>query len=540
MSEDALPLLTESSESLDSSIVRMLMDATPDRIYFKDLQSRFVRNNLAQARLLGAASPEDCVGRTDFDYFSAEHAERALADEQEIIRSGRAVIGKVERITMRDGTTSWVSTTKLPWRDAQGRIIGTFGLTRDITETKNAEEKLTEERNLLRTIIDHLPSRIYVKDRDARYVLNNRAHLASLGASAQEEVTGRTLGEILPGDRADTAMADDQQVMATEQPILSDEKSAVLEDGSTRWSLTTKVPLRDVRGHVAGLVGISLDITQRKLAEQELARRTEEMEADVFMARQLQEAFLSRPYPTFPRGAEPVASALRFTHCYVPATTLGGDFFDIIQFSDTRCGLLICDVMGHGVRAGLLTAMIRGVVQEMGSRAADPATVLGELNNTLCPIAEQTGQTMFASAFFALVDLETNTLHFANAGHPPPIIMRAVDDNIERLALPDPEPAAGLLPQFPYTAGRTALAPGDRIIAYTDGLIEATNSRGTYFGEDRLCFLLGQCASLKFESTCTQLLRAVRDYSGGSGALEDDVCIVAMEVARPADAPSAS
>ena len=535
MSEDALPPLAEQAESLDSSIVRMLMDATPDRIYFKDLQSRFVRNNLAQARLLGEASPEDCVGKTDFDYFDKEHAERVLADEQEIIRTGHAIIGKIERITLRDGSTSWVSTTKLPWRDDQGRIIGTFGVTRDINEAKAAEEKLTEERNLLRTIIDHLPSRIYVKDRDSRYILNNRAHLASLGATAQEQVTGRTLREIMPGERAEIAMADDQQVMATGAPILSDEKSATLDDGTTRWSLTTKVPLRDTHGEVTGLVGISHDITQRKLAEQELARRTAEMEADVFMARQLQEALLSRPYPVFPRTVSPEQSRLRFSHCYVPATTLGGDFFDVIQFSDTRCGLIICDVMGHGVRAGLLTAMIRGIVQEMGPRAADPALVLAKINDTLCPIAEHTGQTMFASAFFGLVDLETMSLHFANAGHPPPMIIRASDDSIERLTLPDPEPAAGLLSNFSYSSTHTHLALGDRLIAYTDGLIEATNSRGTYFGEDRLCFLLGQCASLKFESTCTQLLRAVRDYTGGSGALADDVCIVAMEVAKPAD-----
>lgn len=531
---DAPPPSPASEESIDASIVRMLMDAVPDRIYFKDLESRFVRNNLAQARLLGAASPDECVGKSDADYFLPEHAARARADEQEIIRTGRAIVGKVEHITLRDGSTSWVSTTKMPWRDASGRIIGTFGLTRDITATKAAEEKLTEERNLLRTIIDHLPCRIYVKDRDSRYLLNNRTHLQTLRVTSQEEATGHTLRELVPGERAELAMADDQQVMATETPILSAEKSAVLDDGKTRWSLTTKVPLRDTRGQVAGLVGISLDITQRKEAEQELARRNAEMEADVFMARQLQEAFLSRPYPVFPRGVAPAASALRFTHCYVPATTLGGDFFDVIQFSDTRCGLIICDVMGHGVRAGLLTAMIRGVVQEMGARAADPALVLAEINDTLCPLVEHTGQTMFASAFFALVDLETSTLRYANAGHPPPLVMRASDGQIDRLTLTDPEPATGLLPQFTYSANEITLAPGDRLIAYTDGLIEAADSRGAYFGEDRLCFLLGQCESLKFESICTQLLRAVRDYSGASGALADDVCIVAMEVAPTA------
>ncbi|HLP24275.1 MAG TPA: SpoIIE family protein phosphatase, partial [Acidobacteriota bacterium] len=474
--------------------------------------------------------------KSDFDYFSREHAEKARADELEIIRSGRAIIGKVEHITMRDGKTAWVSTTKLPWRDTSGRIIGTFGMTRDITETKVAEEKLTEERNLLRTIIDHLPARIYVKDLEARYVLNNRAHLASLSVNAQEEVLGHTLREIKPGERAEVAMADDREVMATGEPILNNEKSATLDDGSVRWSLTTKVPLRDVRGQIAGLVGISHDITKRKLAEQELARRTEEMEADVLMARQLQEVLLSRPYPVFPHGVPLEASALRFAHCYVPATTLGGDFFDILQLSDTRCGLLICDVMGHGVRAGLLTAMIRGVFQEMGPRVADPAHVMSEINEALCPIAEQSGQAMFASAFFALVDLETRTLHYANAGHPPPIVIRNGSD-IERLALPDPEPAAGLLARFAYTSGQTAFHPGDRLIAFTDGLIEATNSSGLCFGEDRLCFLLGQCAGGRFESICTQLLRTVRDYTGGTGALADDVCIVAMEMTPTDQAP---
>lgn len=517
------------AESLDSSVVRMLMDATPDRIYFKDLESHFIRVNAAQARLLGANSPEECVGKTDFDYFAPEHAEKARADELEIIRSGGAVIGKEEHITMRDGAAAWVSTTKLPWRDAAGRIIGTFGMTRDITAAKLAEEKLTVERNLLRTIIDHLPSRIYVKDTDSRYLLNNHAHLASLGDKTQEQVAGRTLREILPGDRAEVAMVDDQQVLASGQPILNNERSATLEDGTTRWSLTTKVPFRDLRGQITGIVGISHDITTRKLAEQELARRTEEMEADVLMARQLQEVLLSRPYPVFPRGVAPAASALRFNHCYVPATTLGGDFFDLLQLSDTRCGLLICDVMGHGVRAGLLTAMIRGVFQELGHRASDPAHVMNEINETLCPIAEQSGQAMFASAFFALVDLEARTLHYANAGHPPPILVRN-GEAIERLALADPEPAAGLLPGFAYTSGETAFAPGDRLFAFTDGLVEATNASGTFFGDDRLCFILGQCSALEFDRTCNQLLRTVRDYTG-TNALADDVCIVAMEFA---------
>ena len=87
-----LSATTAPTQSLDSTILHVLMDTIPDRIYFKDLQSRFVRNNLAQARSLGAASPEDCVGKTDYDYFSREHADQAFIDEQVIIRTGRPII----------------------------------------------------------------------------------------------------------------------------------------------------------------------------------------------------------------------------------------------------------------------------------------------------------------------------------------------------------------------------------------------------------------------------------------------------------------
>ncbi|MEO5957627.1 MAG: PAS domain-containing protein, partial [Opitutaceae bacterium] len=472
--------------SLDSAILHVLMDTLPDRIYFKDLESRFVRNNAAHARSLGASSPDACIGKTDFDFFSTEHAHRALEDEQEIIRSGKAIIAKIERLTMRDGKQGWASTTKLPWRDASGRTIGTFGVTRDVTATKEAEEKLVEERNLLRTIIDHLPSRLYVKDTASRYVLNNKSHLAVLGAKAEADAIGRTTLDFFPGERGLQALADDRQVMGGGASILNQEKSDFGPEGERQWSLVTKVPLRDLRNQVIGLVGISHDITRRKIAEQELQRRTTEMETDLRMARQVQEAFLMRPYPVFPRGVPAQMSALRFAHRYIPTTTLGGDFFDIIQLSDTKCGVLVCDVMGHGVRAGLLTALIRGTVEEMGIRAEDPVHVLSEINHCLMPIVEQTGQPVFATVFYGVIDTAASSLHYGNAGHPPPLVLPAGSDRIARLTPADPEPAAGLLAGFQYTRHECPFRPGARFLAYTDGVLEATGTEGEIFGEERL------------------------------------------------------
>jgi PAS domain S-box-containing protein len=168
-----------ANSSLEAAILRLLMDTIPDRIYFKDVQSRFVRNNAAHARSLGA-TPEQCIGKTDFDFFSREHAELASADEQEIVRSGLPVIGKVERITRRDGSRGWASSTKLPWRDGTGRIIGTFGISRDITATKDAEEKLVEERNLLARSNAELEQFAYVASHDLQEPLRAVASCVQL------------------------------------------------------------------------------------------------------------------------------------------------------------------------------------------------------------------------------------------------------------------------------------------------------------------------------------------------------------------------
>jgi PAS domain S-box len=502
------------------------MDTIPDRIYFKDLQSRFVRVNQAYAKWHGIGSPDDVVGKSDHDLFAAVHADVAYAQEQEIIRTGVPMVAKMEKLTLKDGSIAWGSATKMAWRDSAGRIIGTFGLTRDATAAKKAEEKLVEERNLLRTIIDHLPARIYVKDTSSRYLLNNLAHLLMLGVHEQAEATGRTTLDFFPNERGHQALADDREVITTGNAILNQEKSDY-SAGEPHWALTTKVPLRDVHDNIIGIVGISHDITQRKLAENELKRRTAEMETDVLMARQVQETFLPRTYPVFPRGVPSESSALRFAHRYVPATTLGGDFFNILQLSDTKCGVLVCDVMGHGVRAGLLTALIRGVVGELGERAENPINVLTEINRSLSPILEQTGQPIFATAFFGVIDTATDSILFGNAGHPAPMIRRA-DGSVIKLTSANPEPAAGLIPGFTYTRQECSFSAGDLFFGYTDGVVEAPNPKGQLYGDDRLAIFLRHSLGTSAEELCNNLVAELASYSNRA-IFEDDVCMLAVE-----------
>lgn len=139
---------TEESLARNQSFLATLMSHLPDHIYFKDLDSRFLAVNESKAKRCGRNDPAELLGKTDFDFFSSEHAQQAMEDEREIIRTGNPVVNLEEKETWPDGSETWVSTTKLPLRDSRGQVIGTFGLSRDITERKRTENQLarfTEE-----------------------------------------------------------------------------------------------------------------------------------------------------------------------------------------------------------------------------------------------------------------------------------------------------------------------------------------------------------------------------------------------------------
>ena len=132
----------ENALKRERFLLKTLMDNLPDSIYFKDKESRFIAVNRAMAVLFGMEDPGDLLGKTDADLFASEHAQAALRDELEILRTGQPLVNIEEKETWPDGHETWVSTSKLPLRDPNGNIIGTFGLSRDITEKKRAEGKL--------------------------------------------------------------------------------------------------------------------------------------------------------------------------------------------------------------------------------------------------------------------------------------------------------------------------------------------------------------------------------------------------------------
>ncbi len=262
----------EAAISAERTLLRTLIDNLPDFIYVKDTEARFLITNQALAEYMGAASPEETIGKTDRDFYPAEAAAKFRADDLAVIRSGEPFVAE-ESVLNEAGQRVWTLTTKLPMRDAQGNVIGLVGVGRDITESKLFEERLAAERNLLRTLIDNIPDSVFVKDRQSRNLLNNIVHYRDiLGVTSQEEALGKTDFDFFPKEMAQDFYENEQALMASGEALIDHEHRVLKPDGSTIYHLNTKVPLRDPAGTVIGLVGIARDITDRREAEAERDR----------------------------------------------------------------------------------------------------------------------------------------------------------------------------------------------------------------------------------------------------------------------------
>jgi PAS domain S-box-containing protein len=286
----------DAALAYERDLLCTLLDNSPDCIYFKDRQSRFVQCSKAFEELFQVSDRSRFIGKTDFDFFTEEHARPAYEDEQEIIRTGQPLLGKVEKETHPDGRATWCLTNKLPWRDKGGNIIGTFGISKSVTALKEAEDKLASERDLLRTLLDNFPDAIYYKDRQSRFVRLSKstvekslaaarsrhcgsqpsadpaelpAHLAGVEQFA-EYMLGKTDFDFFAESHARPAYEDEQEIIRTGKPILGKLEEETHPDGRITWCLTTKMPWCDKDGNIIGTFGISKDFTALKKAEVEL------------------------------------------------------------------------------------------------------------------------------------------------------------------------------------------------------------------------------------------------------------------------------
>ncbi|VGO21167.1 SpoIIE family protein phosphatase [Pontiella sulfatireligans] len=390
---------------------------------------------------------------------------------------------------------------------------------------------------LLKNLMENMTDNIYFKDTQSRFIMVNKAFCDWTGLSP-DHVIGQTDFDLFASAHAQQAFDDEQRIVASGKPMIGIEEKETWPDGRVTWVSTTKMPLKSSDGETIGTFGVSRDITDHKEAELQAARYAEQircikerMEEDVRMAAELQKTFFPRTYPVFPEGAPPEESVVHFLHYYHPSGMVSGDFCTIRRLSATESGIFLCDVMGHGVRAALGTALICAMVEEVSSQEKDPGGFLGRMNELLLPILRQEDTFLYATACYMVFDAATGQLRLANAGHPVPLHFQAAEKTADWLFGDDTlrGPALAIAEGAVFETAEKTLLPGDAVVLYTDGLYEAENDAGEEFGEARLLAAAQRLAGERLEDVFPTLA----DETARFAALNDDICLVGLRYKRP-------
>lgn len=449
---------------------------------------------------------------------------------------------EVRLLNLRSHGWRWIRVNGLVESDENGKPVQLVGVWVDITRRKMADMHAMEERDLFRTLINYLPDNIYFKNRESRFILANDATAKKMGVATPSDLIGCTDRNFFAGDTAETARREELQIMRSGVPVTNRIHKESWKQGQNSWCKLSKFPWYAADGTVKGIVGISSDVTElvetqqryQRMAEQ-LDERNRALEKEIGLAREIQRALQPLRIPDRVwKVAGGVGRRARFHHVYMPCTGVAGDFFEVFSVGNAGVGMLICDVMGHGVRAALITAMLRGLVeQEHITNLADtPALLLSSLNRQLSRIFSLANITMFATACYVYLDLERGRLRLSGAGHPTPIVLSA-EGRALRPAIPR-SPALGLMESAMYRESDMALEPGMKLMLYTDGLIEARNAEGDELGMKRVMDFLQQRAPQSIKEMIDISLAGMHQFTG-STRQDDDICLVGVEILESRD-----
>lgn len=342
----------------------------------------------------------------------------------------------------------------------------------------HSRELLAHERDLLQTLMDSIPDTIYFKDRESRFTRINKAQVSVLGVHDGADAIGKTDFDFF--EHASEAYADEQRIMQTGQPLIDKQEKIHRADGEYRFVSTTKVPIKNKEGVITGTVGITRDITARVKAEKELEDvkvRLEQTMAgineELEMARQIQLSLLPAGFPEM--------TGVKASSAYLPCSTIGGDFYEVIKIDERRLGVLMFDVVGHGVPAALVAAVAKMIFIENIAKGLSPSRLLSFANEKL--FAHFQGKRHVA-VFYGIIETDSGRFVFAKGGHPPAIVVRSAEKRTETLSTEGI--FIGLFPDSTFEEKEITLAKNDRLVMFTDGIIETFNAKGQCWGIKKL------------------------------------------------------
>lgn len=536
-SKTALQRAEEKFRSIFENSVEGIFQTTPD--------GHYISANPSLVRIYGYDSPKEMMAKmTDIQHQLYVDPNRRN-DFIRIMQEKGLVTDFESQIFRKDKSVIWISENARAVRDARGHILYFEGMVEDITARKRAEDEVRFSEKRFRSVWENALDGMRLTDANGVILAVNPSFCRIVGLE-RNELIGKPFTVIYSDNENPEEMLLKYRERFNHRTIESQlERHVVFRSGRT-------VDLEVYNSYIEMdrdtlVLGVFHDITVRKQAEErerqatrelaasqaELRVKNEMLEDDLKMAHEIQQAILPQQYPTFPKGVSIEQSLLRFSHRYQPSGEVGGDFFNVLPISSTKAGVFICDVMGHGVRSALVTAMVRALVEELRTIGHDPGLLLMRLNSDLRAILQQTGTPLFTTAFYLVADLETRQISYANAGHPKPFLIHPASGEVEMLRNPSQKasPALGLFADSIYPTAQRELTPGDMFLFYTDGLYEVEGPDEVLYTQEQLMETVRKNSRKPAKIFLDELLSEIKGFSA-SQKFADDVCLVAMEVAK--------
>lgn len=381
-------------------------------------------------------------------------------------------------------------------------------------ERKTAEARLRESEERNRLIIEKALDAVIITDQRA-VVIGWNAKAEEVFGYAREEAIGQTVLSLVVPESIHAQVAAEFRKMlvsgrgGTRRDALSRRKNG--EEFYAEYSVSASR-----EGQRTIYTAFVRDITEEKRAE-EMREKLRQIETEMELARTIQRSFLPQRFPAFPDRHEFEVYAEM-----IPAANVGGDFFDFYLLDDDRLAFGIGDVSGKGVPGALVMAMTLTILKATAAATASVSECVTQVNRLLC---KENEAAFFVTLFYGVLHIPTGKVAFANAGHPPPYVLRSTGgvvplDTTGGLIL-------GVFDEATYTEREIVLKSGESLLLFTDGVTEAMNETNDMYTEERLESALRGVSGMTATPLVTQIVRDVKSFAGDAPR-HDDITVLAL------------